>query len=95
MFPRVTNVKHIKDYILELGFADGRRAQMDFSKKIVGRGGVFAPLQDVEFFRQVKIDTQAGTICWPNDVDLDPDVLYSEATGTPLPTPETVQVRRT
>ncbi len=89
MFPRIVKVKHIKDYILELEFTDGRRAQMDFRKKIVGRGGVFAPLQDVEFFRQVKVDAEAGTISWPNDVDLDPDMLYSEATGTPLPKLET------
>lgn len=88
MLPRVRKVIHIRDYILELEFADGRRAQMDFKDRIAGRGGVFAPLQDVEFFRQVRVDTEAGTICWPNEVDLDPDALYSEATGTPLPKPE-------
>ncbi len=85
MIPRVENVKYIKDYVLELEFTDGRRAQMDFRKKIFGRGGVFKPLEDIDFFRQVKVDSEAGTIVWPNDVDLDPDVLYSEATGVPLP----------
>lgn len=85
MFPRITGVKHVKDYILELEFADGRRAQLDFRKKIFGRGGVFAPLEDIEFFKQVKVDEESGTIVWPNDVDLDPDVLYSEATGVPFP----------
>ncbi len=85
MFPRIKSVRHVKDHILELEFTDGHRAQMDFRKKVVGRGGVFTPLEDVEFFRQVKVDAEAGTIVWPNDVDLDPDVLYSEATGTPIP----------
>ncbi len=94
MFPRVTGVKHIKDYVLELEFTDGRRARMDFGKKILGRGGVFRLLQEIEFFRQVRVDIEAGTICWPNDVDLDPDVLYSEATGTPLPALETGQTTR-
>jgi hypothetical protein len=46
--------------------------------------GVLAPLRDPAFFQQVRVDAEAGTICWPNGVDLDPDVLYSEATGTPL-----------
>ncbi len=85
MFPRVTDVRHIKDYRLELTFADGVRAEMDFRRKVVGRGGVFKALEDVSFFRQVRVDSEAGTLVWPNDVDLDPDVLYSEATGKPIP----------
>ncbi len=85
MFPRIKNVTHIKDYILKLEFSDGRDAQIDFRKKIVGRGGVFAPLENIQFFKQVRVDPESGTIVWPNDLDLHPDVLYSEAIGTPLP----------
>ncbi len=85
MFPRIKNARHINDYVIELEFADGRHAQMDFRNKVVGRGGVFAPLEDIDFFKQVKVDQESGTIFWPNDVDLDPDVLYSEAMGVPLP----------
>jgi len=90
MFPRITHVRYVRDYVLELTFADGIKAEMDFKKKIVGRGGVFAPLNDVDFFRQVRVDPEIGTLVWPNEVDLDPDVLYSEATGTPLPMREAV-----
>ncbi len=88
MFPRITNVRHIQDYRLELVFSDGVQVEFDFKNKIVGRGGVFTPLEDIDFFRQVRVDPEAGTLVWPNDVDLDPDVLYSEATGTPLPVPD-------
>ncbi len=88
MFPRVTNVRHIRDYVLELTFADGVSAQIDFRRRITGRGGSFRALEDVRFFRQVKVDAEAGTIVWPNDLDLDPDVLYSEATGSPIRTIE-------
>ena len=90
MFPRITTVKHIKDYILAIAFTDGRYAEIDFAPKIVGRGGVFKPLEDLTFFACVQVDPEAGTLVWPNDVDLDPDVLYSEATGVPLPLSETV-----
>ena len=90
MFPRVTSVRHIKDYILAVSFADGRQAEMDFTDKIVGRGGVFKPLEEIAFFARVQVDPEAGTLVWPNEVDLDPDVLYSEATGIPLPIPEPV-----
>ena len=88
MFPRIIKARHIEDYRLELTFSDGAHAEMDFRQRIIGRGGVFAPLEDVSFFRQVRVDPEAGTLVWPNDVDLDPDVLYSEATGTPLLLPE-------
>ncbi len=85
MLPRITGVRYLLDYQLELTFADGVHAKMDFRQKVVGRGGVFKPLENLAFFCQVRVDPDAGTLVWPNDVDLDPDVLYSEATGTPIP----------
>jgi hypothetical protein len=81
MFPRVTDVRYVKDYQLEVHFSDGTVAILDFSCRIVGRGGVFAPLANVEFFKQVAVDHEAGTLVWPNGVDFCPDVLYAEATG--------------
>jgi hypothetical protein len=38
-------------------------------------------MADVEFFKQVTVDREAGTLVWPNGVDFCPDVLYAEATG--------------
>ncbi len=90
MFPRIVNVQYLQDYKLELTFSDGIRGLIDFKKKIVGRGGVFQPLEDLNFFRQVRVDSEVGTIVWPNDVDFDPDVLYSEITGIPIRIPESV-----
>ena len=81
MFPRVSGVRHVKDYVLEIGFSDGTVAELDFRQRIVGRGGVFGPLESVDFFRQVTVDREAGTLVWPNGVDFCPDVLYAEATG--------------
>ena len=85
MFPRIANVKHIHDYVLEITFADGKIAQLDFKERIVGRGGVFVVLEDVALFKQVAVDDEARTLVWPNGVDFCPDVLYSAATNTPLP----------
>lgn len=84
MFPRIIDVKHVEDHRLELTFADGVQAELDFANRILGRGGVFTRLEDVAFFKQVRVDPEAGTVVWPNGVDFDPDVLYSEATGTPI-----------
>ena len=85
MFPRVIHVRYIQDYWLELTFADGRHARLDFKDRVVDRGGVFTPLEGLEFFRRVRVDPEIGTLVWPNEVAFCPDVLYSEATGVPLP----------
>lgn len=79
------DVHHVHDYVLELTFADGKTAELDFKARIIGRDGVFAALEDVGLLRQVQVDEEAGTLVWPNGVDFCPDVLYSEATNTPLP----------
>lgn len=81
MFPRVAQVRHLKDYEVQIHFSDGTVANLDLGRRIRGRGGVFEPLQSVDYFAQVSVDREAGTLVWPNGVDLCPDVLYAEATG--------------
>jgi hypothetical protein len=67
-----------------LTFTDGARGEIDFRNRIVGRGGVFGALPDLAFSSEVRVDTEAGTIVWPNDLDFCPDVLYCLATGKPV-----------
>ena len=84
MYPRVKRVRHVCGHRLELSFTDGTMGELDFRQRIVGRGGVFLQLEDVGFFKQVQVDTEAGTIVWPNGVDFCPDVLYSLVSGKPI-----------
>ena len=84
MFPRVKQVRHLGEYCLELSFTDGTTGELDFKQRVVARGGVFKPLEDIAFFRQVQVDPEAGTIVWPNEVDFCQDVLYSLVTGKPI-----------
>ncbi|MBI3683226.1 MAG: DUF2442 domain-containing protein [Acidobacteria bacterium] len=84
MFPRVSKVRHLAAYRLKLSFTDGAEGELDLKERVVGRGGVFSPLEDIGFFSQVRVDPEAGTIVWPNGVDLCPDVLYSLVTGIPI-----------
>ncbi len=84
MFPRVKQVRHLGQYRLELSFTDGTKGELDLEDRVVGRAGVFVPLQEIDFFKQVEVDPEVGTIVWPNGVDFCPDVLYSLVTGKPI-----------
>lgn len=79
MHPRVVAVRVRSPYVVELTFTDGSRGDVDLAPWIGSRGGVFVALQDPAVFAQVTVDREAGTIAWPNGVDLDPDVLYEAA----------------
>ena len=39
--------------------------------------GVFEPLRAPVFFSQARVHSELAPICWPNDADLDSDVLYA------------------
>jgi hypothetical protein len=71
-------------YRLELLFEDRVRGTVDLTQQVVGRGGVFAPLQDPAYFAQVRVDPELGTLVWPNGADFCPDVLYEWAKGPVL-----------
>ena len=80
----VVDVKPLTGHNVELTFSDGLTAIVDLDRVISRFDGVFAPLTDPEFFRQVRVDHELGTIVWPNGADLCPDVLYSYASGKPI-----------
>lgn len=76
--PRITAAEPLGDYRLRLTFDDGLVRDLDL-RKIAHCGGVFEPLEDPVYFAQVAVDSESRTICWPNGVDLDPDVLHGDA----------------
>ncbi len=64
-FPRVNGVRHAGEYCLALSFTDGTSSEIDLKGRIAGRGGVFRPLQDIEFFKQVHVDPKRGPSSGP------------------------------
>jgi hypothetical protein len=76
--PLLIDAKPLEGYVVRVRFEDGVNADVDLSY-LLDHGGVFEPLRDVEFFRRLRADPEAGTIVWPNDADIAPETLYSHA----------------
>jgi hypothetical protein len=85
MIHDVVAAEYRGDYRIEVCFDDGSRGVVDFTKYL-DKGGVFTRFRDLEFFKRFDINRELGVLSWENGmVDVAPDVLYAEATGTPLP----------
>ena len=75
---KISKVKVLQGYCLELTFDDGVCGMVDLSD-LVGRG-VFALWRDRHSFEQVQIGS-LGELIWGDQVDLCPDSLYLKVTG--------------
>jgi len=70
--------KLVDGYVVHVRFDDGLTADVDLSY-LADYGGVFEPLREVEYFRRLRADRDAGTIVWPNEADIAPETLYAHA----------------
>jgi hypothetical protein len=61
--------------MLELTWENGEVSTIDFTR-IVGLGGVFAPLADRNFFARVSLDASGRRVVWPGDLEFCADALY-------------------
>lgn len=78
---RIIECRPMPNYILWIKFSDGVNGEVDLSD-LVGKG-VFKLWNNREEFDKVVIDSEAGTVCWAQTIDLDPcrlreDVLKSQ-----------------
>jgi Protein of unknown function (DUF2442) len=84
----VTQVEPLPGHWVRLSFGDGAVHEVDLSA-VLAAGGVFAAIRDDRAtFEAVAVNTEFGTIEWPGEVDLDPDVLRGDqrpASGAELP----------
>ncbi|NET03525.1 MAG: DUF2442 domain-containing protein [Symploca sp. SIO2B6] len=89
MLKDIISVKPLKNYQLFLKFEDNQEGIVDISQ-LIEFTGIFAPLEDLTYFAQVKVNPEWGTIYWENGADLDPDVLYSIISNQPILTNEKI-----
>jgi hypothetical protein len=80
--PVVVGVAVVGDRVLRLLFSDGTAGDVDFSDE--QWTGVLARLNDSDYFAEVAVDREAGTIVWPGGIDLAPEPLYEQAKAHPL-----------
>jgi hypothetical protein len=75
---RITEVKVLERFRLELTFDDGLRGSVDLSD-LAGKG-VFDLWLDRGAFELVRIGS-SGELAWGDKIDLCPDSLYLKATA--------------
>jgi hypothetical protein len=75
---KITEVKVLENYRLEVAFDDGASGVVDLSA-LVGKG-VFDVWRNPHVFQQVRIGS-FGELAWGDRIDLCPDSLYLKATG--------------
>jgi Protein of unknown function (DUF2442) len=80
--PGVVGVAVVGNHVLRLLFSDGTVGDVDFSGE--RWTGVLDSLNDPAYFAKVRVDGEAGTIVWPDGLDLVPEPLYEKARAHPL-----------
>lgn len=74
---RLTKVKPLADYRLEVEFIDGTHGFVEMSHRVTSdKAGVFATLRDISLFNQVHLEH--GVATWPGEIDLAPDAMHDE-----------------
>lgn len=74
MFLHVIGVTYLENYKLRLKFSDGVVKDVDLKDELYGE--VFELLKDIDFFKQVAVNSDTNTIEWPNNADFAPEFLY-------------------
>ena len=71
---RIRGVEALDGFRVRLCLTDGSTREVDLGPFL--NGPVFEPIRnDPAVFRSVRVDSELGTIVWPNGADIDPDVL--------------------
>ena len=72
---RPIKVEALPEFRIRITYSDGLEGAIDLSAN-VGKG-VFMPLRDPAFFRQVYVG-QFGQIAWSDEIEICPDAAYQE-----------------
>ncbi|MBA2710462.1 MAG: DUF2442 domain-containing protein [Tatlockia sp.] len=72
---RLSKVKPLPNYELEVEFNDGAHGIVEMVKLIMSdKAGVFAALKDQDLFNKAHLEY--GVLTWPGEIDLAPDAMF-------------------
>lgn len=69
---RVKKVKVLRNYVVQFTFSNGDVRDIDLERFL--HGGMFEEVRNPAYFRKVRV--VGDSIAWPNQADIDPNVLY-------------------
>ena len=75
MNPRVVSVRADDNYCLHIEFSNNEKGI--YSCRHLLDFGVFKELQDLSYFKKVRVE--GGTVAWPHEQDICPDTIYLES----------------
>ena len=70
----IKDVEYINKFNVKLIFDNNEEKIVDLSNHINGK--IFEPLNNIDYFKKVRIDNDTETICWDNGADFSPEFLY-------------------
>jgi len=70
----VSDFEVVAPYTLRIKFNDDSVKVINLLPML--RGKLFGPLRDLDFFNQVRLDSESGVLVWPNEADFDPATLH-------------------
>lgn len=82
MAPRLARAEHLRDYKIHVTFDDGLEGIVALEGELWGE--VFEPLNNIDVFRNFRVDSELDTIVWPTGADLAPEFLHERAVLNPL-----------
>ncbi len=72
MILHVVKAEYVADHRVHLWFNNGSEGEVDLAKSL--HGPIFAPLKDVDYFRQFRLE--GHTLAWENGSDFAPEYLH-------------------
>ena len=74
MILHIEKASVVGPHSLKLTFSTGESKIVNLLSLL--EGPIFEPLKDPSFFSTVILDSEIGTVVWPNEADFAPEALY-------------------